>query len=167
MPELTSPSEVSRVVWPRTEGERVSPAAGLRRFGLLQGGALVVVGAVLRYGFGHPLAANMVWGLAAIAGILAIVRPEWLGPGRALGRRLAEYVGRALTVLLLTPVFYLVFGTVGLLLRLSGRDPLALRRDRRRSSYWLPRTRVAPAREYVHQFRIEERAPKPPPEARR
>lgn len=167
MAQPPTSSAVSRVVWQRDPGTAPRPSRGLRSFGLVQTPVLVVVGAVLRYGFGHVFIATVLWVLAAITLLLALFAPRWLAPGRALAQRLGALVGRGLTVLLLTPIFYLLFGGVGLVLRWLGRDPLALRIDPAASSYWVPRTRVAPPREYAYQFRVEDRDAGDAPEARR
>ena len=54
--------------------------------------------------------------------------------------------------LLLIVVFFLVFVPTGMLLRLSGRDPLTRRFESARSTYWLPRTPMRHPRDYFRQF---------------
>jgi hypothetical protein len=61
-------------------------------------------------------------------------------------------VGWAVSRLLLAALFYGVFTPVGLLLRLLGRDALALRGGGNRTSYWAERAAVADASRYLRPF---------------
>jgi hypothetical protein len=111
----------------------VRPPSG-RLFGL----ALALPFAIA--GFRHP------WAIAVCAVLIltAAVCPELLDPVSAVWTRALRPVRQASTVLAMALLFFLVVTPVGVLHRLLVRDPLRLRFDRDRASYWLPREPVLP-----------------------
>ncbi len=97
--------------------------------GLLAGKALQVLG------FEHL--AYVAWGISALILLLALVSPA--GAYAALGRGLEAFgrlVGRALAVVLLTPVFFLFFLPFGRLFRGGRRDRLERWFDAAAPTYW-------------------------------
>lgn len=106
-----------------------------RKFGLVVGGAFVLLGAALvvagsrRAGPGFAALGGLLLLLAIVApGALAPVHRGWLAASRVLGR--------VNTAVFLSLVFFLVLTPLGLLLRLGGRDELD--RRRRGASTWVP-----------------------------
>jgi hypothetical protein len=93
----------------------------LRSFGLTLGIALGALAALLvwRHRPLWPLCA----GPGALLGLMGLVVPHWLRP--------LERVWMKIGI-----VFALVFTPAGLVLRLLGKDPLELRFDKQRPSYW-------------------------------
>lgn len=73
--------------------------------------------------------------LGAIA-IAALVRPRWFRGLYRAGMTLGFHLVQALAFAILTLIFWIVVLPVGLCLRIVGHDPLRLRRDRQRPSYW-------------------------------
>ena len=93
-------------------------------------------GGGLFVGKGHATPAYVLWGLAALP-VLALL--GWKGLRKVLGaveRGLARAIGGGLTWLLLTPIFYLVFGLGHLLKALAGRDSMERRPDPKAKTYW-------------------------------
>ena len=67
--------------------------------------------------------------------------------------KVAGVIGHVVTTVVLSVLFYVLFGTVGIALRLLGKDILDERMDRSRKSYWVPRpARPFDARLYKQQF---------------
>ena len=85
---------------------------------------------------GHATPAYVLWGLAALP-VLALL--GWKGLRKVLGaveRVLARAIGGGLTWLLLTPIFYLVFGLGHLLKAVTGHDSMERRPDPKAKTYW-------------------------------
>lgn len=113
---------------------RLTPRAG-RSFGFAVGGALVALGALAWWrGRGALGATLLVLGAALVlAGALA---PDRLGPVRAAWMTLGNLLSRITTPIVLGAVYILVATPLGVLMRLSGRNPL--RHPARDDSYWRP-----------------------------
>jgi len=91
----------------------------------------------LFFGFDAVRLAAVAWGLAGVVLLAALLSPS--GMYAAIGRALAllgHGIGRALAVLLLTPVFFLFFLPFGRLLRRGRRDRLERGKERSLPSYW-------------------------------
>jgi hypothetical protein len=118
---------------PATAGERKR----LRGFGLTVGVAFVALAALLVWKHRPlwPLAA----GLGALLALMGLVVPHWLRPLERVWMRIALALGWVMTRVILGIVFALVFAPAGLIMRLFGKDPLRLRFDKQRPSYWHPR----------------------------
>jgi hypothetical protein len=54
--------------------------------------------------------------------------------------------------LVLASTYFLVLTPIGWLLRRTGRDPLSLRRDVNRKTYWVDHETPADIRRYFRQF---------------
>jgi hypothetical protein len=108
----------------------------LRREGTIRALVGAAVGGLL-FGFVSPRLAAFAWGLSGVVLLAALVSPS--GIYAAIGRTLAllgHGIGRALAILLLTPVFFVFFLPFGRLLRSGRRDRLERWRDRAAPSYW-------------------------------
>lgn len=84
----------------------------------------------------HQAMAILVW---SIAGVVTVMPLLWPRAGAALERfllSLGRSAGRIVGILLLTPVFIIVFPVIRILNHLAGRDPLHLR-DGERHTFWL------------------------------
>ena len=75
--------------------------------------------------------------MAATLLLLAILRPQALGPLEKVFARVARVVTAALTYLVLTITFFFVITPMGLVMRLLRRDPLALKAAPDQSSFWI------------------------------
>lgn len=112
-----------------------SSAKDLRRFGLGFGSGLGLLGALLLWR-GRPAWPWVLGGAGAVL-LVAIVLPRALAPLEWLLAKTFRAVTTALTYVLVTLTFYLMITPIGLLMRLLGRDPLGLRFDPERQSYWV------------------------------
>ena len=128
-----------------------SPRA-LRSFGLVVGGVLLAVGALLwwrRGGGPWP------WALSGAGGLLAAlgaVLPGVLHPVRTVWMTVAFALGFVMTKVLLTLVFVLAVTPTAVVLRLVGKDLLHRRPDPGAASYWLPRDDGRPDRESLERY---------------
>lgn len=106
----------------------------LTSFALIVGGALLVI-AAFQWRRGAP---QWVWvaliAIAAALWIAAALAPSLLRPVYRGWMHLGEALGWVNTRILLTLIFFLVVTPIGLLMRLFGRSPIAVKR--RDDSYW-------------------------------
>ena len=119
----------------------------LRNFGIALSVVCLLWAGILWWR-GHPGALPWLLGASPVLLLLALVAPIALWPIHKVWMPVAKGIARALTWLLLTLVFYLVFTPYGVIMRLFGRDPLDRKIDRAVESYWTQREKVAfdPAR---------------------
>jgi hypothetical protein len=90
--------------------------------------------------------------LALTIGPIGLVRPEWLRPVYVCWMVLAFPIGWTVSQVIVGVMFYAVFTPIGLVFRLIGRDPLSLRRDSRRETFWTPKPAPHSLRRYFQQF---------------
>ena len=111
---------------------------GLRDFGLLTG---ALVAALFGLFFPWLLGAtwpSWPWLVAGALGAFATLAPASLRPVYHYWMRLALWLSRITTPLMLGVVFFLVILPVALVMKLIGRDPLARRFDETATSYRVP-----------------------------
>ena len=87
------------------------------------------------------------WALAAAAVFcgLALLLSRALAPLNRLWSRFGLLLSKIVSPIVLALLYFLTVVPVGLLMRLSGKDPLRLRFDPKAESYWIPRTPPGPA----------------------
>jgi hypothetical protein len=133
-------AEAALAIWnwraPQPHGPPPSPAGSVWVRGSLQAAIVAALGVLVLW-LGLRTVAFVMWGAAAILLLAALASPRGLYPvldgmARAIGRR----IGRALTWMLLVPLFYLFFMPFGLLFRRGKRDRLKRYFDREATSYW-------------------------------
>ena len=83
-------------------------------------------------------------GIAVGIALVAVLKPGLLAPLNRFWLKLGLLLGRIVSPIALGILFYGAFAPIGLWLRLSGKDPLRLKRDRDSSSYWRPRKPAGP-----------------------
>ena len=84
-------------------------------------------------------------GVAAAFGLVALTVPSVLAVPNKLWMKLGLLMAKVVSPIALGILFYLVFMPVGLVMRLSGKDPLRLKFDAEAKSYWIPRDPPGPA----------------------
>ncbi|MBC7991849.1 MAG: hypothetical protein H7Z15_01220 [Rhizobacter sp.] len=83
-------------------------------------------------------------GVAAAFGLVAIVKPVLLAGANKLWMKFGLLLAKVVSPIALGILFYIVFMPIGLLMRVSGKDPLRLKFDPAAQSYWIPREPPGP-----------------------
>ncbi len=117
--------------------ERTGTGSSDRGFGIVAAIVFAVIGAWPVIGGGMPAMWSL--GVAALLAGLALIRPRTLAPLNRLWTRFGLLLHRVVSPCVLAMVYYLAVTPIGLLRRLLGHDPLALRLDRAAASYWQKR----------------------------
>ena len=155
----TSRREPSSVVWSWRGGDneehaRAREAAAARKRGLLGGLIGLSVAAVFFFFLKRPVPAAVIAAVALLFTLLALLSP--LTGYKALTRALDRFgyiVATAVTWVLLTILYFLLFLPLGAILRLRGKLRIARDFDPRRPSYWVNLdNRPATPESYRRQF---------------
>ena len=161
---MESNAQASSVAWSwrdraaRADAARAREAASNRTKGLIGGAIGLAVAALLYFVFHKGTAAGVVAAIAVVITLTALASP--LGAYKTLSRwldRFAHAVGSAVTWVLMTVLFYLVFLPAGLFLRRKLAVTLGNNRDadRRLPTYWIAteeRERARTPESYRKQF---------------
>jgi len=110
-----------------------TPKTPERSFGVSVGSVLCVIAALLVWR-GRQTRAEWIGALGGVLLVLGLVRPSLLKWPSAVWWRFARALGYVNARILLTVLFGLVLTPLGLLWRISGKDPLA--RNRARWNGW-------------------------------
>jgi hypothetical protein len=127
---------------------RLTPAEG-RKFGLLVGGAFLLIGGVLWYR-SHQTAASIALGLGSALILAGLAVPGRLGPVYRAWMALAVAISKVTNPIFMGLIFFLVLTPAGLVARLFGHRPLV--RQRSAPSYWQIRPEGARRSKLDHQF---------------
>jgi hypothetical protein len=86
------------------------------------------------------------WALGIAAGfaLIALLKPVLLAPLNRQWFKLGLLLGKIVSPIALGILFYGVVAPIGLLVRLTGKDPLRLKLDAATDSYWIPRKPPGP-----------------------
>lgn len=83
---------------------------------------------------------HIIWfGLAGALLVVTIVNYEWLRPLYLRWMKAATGIGVIVSGVILGVLFYGVFGLIGIILRLMGKDLLNQRIEREKATYWAAR----------------------------
>ena len=117
----------------------------IRKFGAV---ALVFFGFLCALGIwrAKPIPIGL-FGALAFLGLCFLLAPGPMRPLHAGWLRVAHFIGKVITTVLLILAYYLVITPAGLLKRIFGGRPLPLKFDRAASSYWVDRTEPAQPKE--------------------
>jgi hypothetical protein len=116
--------------------------ASNRSFGLLLAAICLIITAIY-FWHGHM---SYAWaGLALIFLAISLTVPRVLAPAKRLWLKLAELLSVVVSPIALGLMYVLAMIPVGLLIRISGKDLLSLKRDPSARSYWINRTVGGPA----------------------
>lgn len=107
----------------------------LRKFGFIFAAIVIVLFELLLPWLKHrPLPLWPVYVATPVA-LLAAVLPAALGPFYAVWMKFGAVMGAINTRILMSVVFFVLLTPIGWIMRLRGKDPLALRLDRTTGSY--------------------------------
>jgi len=131
-------------------------AAANRTKGLIGGAVGLAVAALLYFVLHREKMGAVVAGIAVCFALLAVASPlgAYKGVLKALDR-FAHFVGAAVTWVLMTVLFYLVFLPAGLVLRARGRLHISRGAERGLGTYWIDtaeRERARTPESYRKQF---------------
>jgi hypothetical protein len=114
---------------------------------------LFFVGLACWQGFGREawIFAYLLAGLGASVGLMGLISPGAIRPFFVGAMKVTHPIGRLVSFVLLTLLFYLVFTPVGLIFRLIRRDALHLRRPKACDTYLTPKLAPAGVASYFRQ----------------
>ncbi len=125
----------------------------LRWFGLMLFAFMSVVGAILRWRFGHLEAAIGVWIAGAALAAFYYALPPVRRPMLVGWMYLTLPIGWVVSHVVLALLYYIVLTPIGLFMRLClGRDPMQRRIEPARATYWTARPVASDAQRYFRQF---------------
>jgi len=82
--------------------------------------------------------------LLAVVAVCAVLRPRWFRGWYRLSLRLGFYSSQFIGRCVLALFFIFVITTLGIMLRLMGKDPLQLKRPPGLATYWHPSKACSP-----------------------
>jgi len=117
----------------------------IRQFG---GVAFVFFGCLCALGIrsNNPIPTYL-FGSLSLLGMGFILQPAPLKPVYETWLKIAHFIGRVITTIMLTFLYYLVITPAALIKRVFGGRPLPLKPDKNVFSYWVPREEPAQPRE--------------------
>ena len=117
----------------------------IRQFGAV---ALVFFGCLSGVGFWakKPIPFYL-FGSLSLLGLGFILMPVTMQPVHATWLKIADFLGRVITTLILTLAYYLIITPAAIMKRVFGGRPLPLKPDKNASSYWVTRQEAAQPRE--------------------
>lgn len=89
-------------------------------------------------------------GIAAIFALIAVVKPTLLAGLNRVWVRFGVLLGKVVSPIALGILFYGVLVPIGVVMRLTGKDPLRLKHDATVPSYWIPREPPGPPRDSMN-----------------
>ena len=100
----------------------------------------------------RPLVAAVMLGVGVLAAANSLVYPKanrFLFVGLSL---VAFPIGFVLSYVIMSTLFFLIIGPIGILMRLLGHDPLKRKFEPDAASYWTPAEPMPPRERYFKQF---------------
>ncbi len=149
-------SEAAAAIWDwrnrHTGNETGSLNRRRRLHGALRGAVGLAIGALIFF-FWSRIIAYVAFALSGFVLAAALLSPSGLYTGveKAMAR-FGHWVGAALTVLLLTPIFFLFFTPYRILFRRGKRGKVKNWLDSGADSYWETRETAPDADSYLKQF---------------
>lgn len=132
----------------REETVKVSSERG---FGVVFAVFCTIVGALSIWHGGHHW--GYWFGAAAVFAVLAFVAPKVLSPLNKLWAKFGLLLHMIMSPLILGIIFYVFIMPIGILMRMTGKDPLRRTYEPDAKSYWIVREPPGPAPEtFKNQF---------------
>jgi hypothetical protein len=126
---------------------RLSAAEG-RKFGLLVGGAFLLLGGV-SYWRGHQIVPVVLWALGGALVLAGLLIPGYLGPVYRGWMRFAVVLSRVTTPIVMGVIYYGLFTPMGFVRRRLGRNALIRPEG---ESFWTSRQPGARRSDLSRQF---------------
>jgi hypothetical protein len=124
-----------------------------RGFGLTVGGILLLIAVVRAYFHGLGWIQYGLGGIGLLLAVLGLVLPRSLSLPNRAWTRLGLILFKVVNPIVLGLIYGLTMVPIGLLMRLTGRDLLALKLDPQAKSYWVLRDPPGPAPDtMINQF---------------
>jgi len=124
----------------------------LRTFGLCALAFLALVGwIVFRRSGSMPMGASIA-GFGFVLAVLGFAVPKALWPVWVALMVINYPIGWVITHVVMAIIFYLVVTPVGIIMRLTGRDPMERAFDRTAKTYWKPRRTDPDSARYFRQY---------------
>lgn len=123
----------------------------IRKFGII---ALIFFGFLCGLGIWMNKSLPIyLFGSLASLGFALIVAPSWMRPLYVSWLKVAGFIGRVLTTLMLILAYYLVITPAALIKRILGGLPLPVKPNKNVSSYWVNRTEAAqPKQRFLKRY---------------
>ena len=83
--------------------------------------------------------------LAAVLAAITATRAHWLAPLKHAWMKLGELLNKIVSPVVMGVIYFVVFTPAGIVMRLAGRDALAMRLDKTLPTYWVRRDPPGPA----------------------
>lgn len=113
-----------------------------KTFGLVFAGLFLVISILpLFHGEKFRWWASVV---ATMFALVALTKPALLTKLNQLWMKLGLLLGKIVSPIALSILFYLIITPIGLMIRIKGKDPLRLKFDPNANSYWIPRDPPGP-----------------------
>jgi hypothetical protein len=126
----------------------IAKRATNRQFGIVIAVVLGLLGAKL---YRHTTLCVVLLALAAVFLVAALVAPRILAPLNAGWSFVGDCLGKVTNPVLITLTYVIGFVPLGLLVRLTGKDPLHRKRGKDAKSYWIEKTEQFPPRETMRR----------------
>jgi len=123
----------------------------IRKFGLI---AFSFFGCLFSVGiWQQKVTITYFFGALSFTGLGLILFPAHLKPLYIGWLKIAQFIGRIVTTLILTLSYYLVITPSALIKRILGGRPLPVKPDEKVSTYWVNRTESAqPVKRFLKRF---------------
>ena len=93
------------------------------------------------------------FGALAFLGFALLILPKPLAPLHSAWLKFAHFIGKTITIILMSIAYYFVITPSALLKRIFGGKPLPLKPNKNCSTYWVDRTEPAqPKERFIKRF---------------
>ena len=123
----------------------------LRKFGLMVGGILLLLGFFLLWRGRHATIQISLWAISGSLIVFGAIAPKVLRPVYVAWMKFALILGWVNSRILLSLIFFLLFTPIGLIMRLFGRDALNRGMSGESDSYWVKREPITSVKEHAER----------------
>ena len=123
----------------------------LRKFGLLVGGILALIGLLFLWRGRHEIVRIVLWSIGGFLIVFGAIAPMVLKLIYVAWMKFAFVLGWVNSRILLSIIFFVFFTPMALIQRVFGRDALHQRMDKGTDSYWIKRSPIASIKEHCER----------------